>query len=208
MKNFFSRIRFPMVLSLLLLAALVTFPSAITESKYVWQEDIHITLKVDCPEQKEEADLFSADNWTLQLTNIQAIPQKDGLVLSAVEGYILPESITVMLRENTYSVFTNGLNNPEGISFDPQTGLLSIADTLLAESQGTVTVIASGQLNPDHMNGKEPVEETTPEEENAPIEETTPDEKTPPEEEITSTQNDNMVSSPTTTDTEKLTETE
>ena len=152
MKNFILRIRFRFVLPLLLLAILVTFPSTVTGSKYVWKEDIGITLKVNYPEQEITSLLsanISVDDIQLQLTNIQATTQANGLVLSVKEGYRLPESFTVQIGENSYSIYTDGLNNPEGITFDPETGMLSISDILTMNGQESITITAYALQSPE-----------------------------------------------------------
>lgn len=137
MKNFILRIRFRFVLPLLLLAILVTFPSAATKSKYVWEDNIDITLKVNYPEQ-EMTSLFSAnipvDDMQLQLTNAQDTTHDNGLVFSAEENHVLPESFTVQVGANSYSLYTDSLNNPEKVIFDPQTQMLSITDILTMKS--------------------------------------------------------------------------
>lgn len=148
MRNFVARIRFRTVLPLLLLAVLITLPLAATRSKYVWKEEIAIQLKVGVGTSQtsitsQSSDDYSSGSWALELMNIQAVATAEGLCLTPAEGYVLPESITVDIGQMTYSVKTDGTDSPEGISFDPGSGLLSIGENLIQESTGGVTVRAA-----------------------------------------------------------------
>lgn len=165
MKKFFLRIHFRRVLSFLLLATLFTIPFVVVESRYVWKEELNITLKVRYQEQEltNDSKTFSVVNCILDGKGIQ-IEDTDVLgqwILFPEKGYNLPEIMTVKIGEKEYNVYTNGQNNIDGLSFYPENGILMINDTLLADSQGIITVIASGVLNSDHnISSDNPVEDT------------------------------------------------
>lgn len=151
MKNRIQKMHTRVILPFLLLISIFTLPSVVTESKYVWNESINITLTI----QAKTSTLieFSANNWKLNLTNIESSVQEEGVVLSAQEGYILPESFTVQIGAFSFIIYTNGTDNPEGISFDPVTNLLSISESLIKEKQGEVTVVAAAVSN-ESSNGE------------------------------------------------------
>lgn len=186
MKNFVSQVRFRTLLPVLFLAVLLTLPSAATGSKYVWEDTINVELAVSYPEQGITSvglASYPSDSWIRKLQNIQATSTENGLVLTAEEGYTLPESIKVQIGGTEYVIYTNGQNCPDGLAFYPESGTLTIADDLLSKSQGTVTVIASGILSADDFDSNEPEEETEPAGETSPAEETEPVEETSPTEE-------------------------
>lgn len=132
MKRFISRIRFRIVLPLLLLATVFTLPSAVTGSKYVWEEEIDLTLKVYYSNQEITRFLSASPDNT-------CVPHTDGVLiesteipgqwmLSAKEGDTLPERVVVQIGETSYSICTDGSSNPEGVAFDPETGILSVSN--------------------------------------------------------------------------------
>ena len=100
------------------------------------------------------------------LTNIQATPTADGLVLTAQEGYVLPEYITVKIGETTFSVKTDGTEAPEGLSFDPVTGLLSVSELysgypLALQADG---IIAGQDETPEKTETEKETETAVPDE--------------------------------------------
>lgn len=150
MKNYISRVRFRNVLPFLFLAVLFTLPSTSTGSKYVWEDTINVELKVLYPESEITSllpDGYPSEFWVQELQNIQATATEEGLVLSAEEGYTLPECITVEIGQTVFSVKTDGTEAPDGIIFNPETGMLRIADSLLSDRGRTVVVIGSGIVN-------------------------------------------------------------
>lgn len=146
MKRLGSPRRLRVALPLLAMAVLLTVPSTATASKYVWQNTIDITLKVIYPDTAITSLLpegHPSEFWVQDLTDIKANATADGFVLTAAEGYTLPETITVKIGQKTFPVRTDGTQNPEGITFQPETGLLSIEQFLLDENPGGVTVSAA-----------------------------------------------------------------
>lgn len=148
MKKTAGRVCFRMVLPCLALAAILTLPSAVTWSKYVWQDEIKLTLTLNYPDQGLTSllSVFPDADCTLDGNGIriEAAEISGQWILSAEDGYTLPESIIVQVGGSGYPVDTNGQNDPETVSFDPASGALTVADSLLADSGGSVTVMASG----------------------------------------------------------------
>lgn len=152
MKRLGSPRRLRAALPLLAMAVLLTVPATATASKYVWQDTIDITLKVVYPES-EFTSLRPGGHpskfWVQDLTNIAAAPTAEGLVLTAADGYTLPGTITVKIGQQTFLVGTDGTQNPAGITFQPETGLLSIQEALIEQNPGGVTVQAAAEAKTD-----------------------------------------------------------
>ena len=70
-------------------------------------------------------------------------------MLTAADGYALPGTITVKIGQQTFSVGTDGTQNPAGITFQPETGLLSIQEALIEQNPGGVTVQAAAEAKTD-----------------------------------------------------------
>lgn len=137
MNNSVSYLRFRMILPLLFVAVLLTFPSMVTGSKYVWENKIDITLKVSYSEQNRTSiapEGYLSECWIQDLWKIQATPKAEGLVLSAEEGYILPEYIIVKIGQTAFSIKSDGTEAADGITFDPETGLLSIERSFVLQN--------------------------------------------------------------------------
>lgn len=180
------------VLFSLVLGTILALPTTVTQSKYVWQDDIQVNLKITYAGQiitSIQPEGHPSEFWVQDLTNIQATPTADGLVLTAMEGYMMPEFITVKIGQTIFSVKTDGTEHPEGITFDATSGLLSILESLIDENPGGVTVSAVA------------VYKTIPAAEEPTIGVT-------PAESDSSTQEDTNLSSTTTTESDKFTETE
>lgn len=185
MKRLVSPRRLRAVLPLLAMAVLLTVPSTATASKYVWQDTIKVKLQVVYPESVITSLLpegHPSEFWVQDLTNIKATATADGLVLTPAEGYTLPETITVKIGQQTFSVRTDSTQNPEGITFQPETGLLSIEQSLLDENPGGVTVSAAAVKMEIPVEDAPPTESTPPAEDAAPTESTAPVEDAPPTE--------------------------
>lgn len=145
MKKIISQIRFRTILPFLVMTVLLTLPSTVTGSKYVWNDTIDVELHVLYPENELTRMLperYPSEFWVQNLTNIQAMSTADGLVLTADEGYALPEYITVKIGETTFSIKTDGTEAPEGFSFDPATGLLSVSE--MYRTENSVVLQAEG----------------------------------------------------------------
>lgn len=173
MKRLGSPRRLRAALPLLAMAVLLTVPSTATASKYVWQDTIDITLKVIYPDTAITS-LFPeghpSEFWVQDLTDIKANISADGLVLTAAEGYTLPETISVKIGQQTFQVRTDGTQNPEGITFQPEAGLLSIEQFLLDENPGGVTVSAAA-MEKTVATEAAPSAESTPAADTVPAEE-------------------------------------
>lgn len=156
-----SQVRFRAVLPLLVMEVLFTLPSTSTGSKYVWEDTINISLRVFYPENEITSLLpegYPSEFWVWDFENIQAAATEEGLVLTADEGYMLPESITAKIGETTFSVKTDGTEAPEGIAFEPETGLLTISQELTAAARVTVTAPGVEIPKSEEESTKEPIE--------------------------------------------------
>lgn len=156
MKNLIVKVRFQTILPFLIVAVMLTLPSTATGSKYVWQENINVTLRITYNDQTFTSllpDGYPSEFWVQDFTNIQATPTEDGLILTVDEGYALPEYISVKIGQKTFSIRSDGTETPEGITFDPATGLLTIAESLTDENPGGVTVQAVAVLMAVPDNG-------------------------------------------------------
>ena len=200
MRRFSSNPGRKFILLTLVVGVLCTIPFSITRSKYVWKDDIVITLDVRYSDQILSSLLppnLPASDWILSLANIQATRQNDGLLLCAEQGYQLPEEITVLIGTDTYTVHTNGQENPGGIAFAPETGMLSISSILIAENPTSITVIASAEqtvpaegtampsVSPEPLATIEPTEQATHTATVKPTEQVTPTATTKPTEQVT-----------------------
>lgn len=177
MKKWISRIPFQLVLPCLVLGAVFTLPHAVTWSKYAWQDTIQITRKVNYAEQVLTRILTAVPDviCTLEGNGIKINEGENPgqWILTPEEGYALPESLIVKVGETEYIVYTNGRSNPGGISFDPEARILIIADSLLMDSQGSITLIVSGVAVLDQTNvpeNSEPVQGGEPVEDSEPVE--------------------------------------
>lgn len=152
MKRLGSPRRLRAALPLLAMAVLLTVPSTATASKYVWQDTIDVKLHVLYLNTAITSLLpagHPSEFWVQDLTNIAAAPTAEGLVLTAADGYALPGTITVKIGQQTFSVGTDGTQNPAGITFQPETGLLSIQEALIEQNPGGVTVQAAAEAKTD-----------------------------------------------------------
>lgn len=183
MKRLVSPRRLRTALPLLAMAVLLTVPSTATSSKYVWQDTIDVKLYVSYPNTVITSLLpegHPSEFWVQDLANIGAAATAEGLVLTPAEGYILPETITVKIGQQTFSVGADGTQNPEGITFQTETGLLSIEQSLLDENPGGVTVSAAAVKKEISVENAPPAESTPPAEDAAPTEGTPPEDTPAP----------------------------
>lgn len=149
MKNFILHHNPCAILPILIIAILYTLPSTTTEGKYVWKETINLELIIKYNETVGTVSLDNSNDmnpvsnyWVQELSNIQATPTTDGLILVAEEGYTLPEFITLTIGQTISNIKTDGTNAPEGIIFDPESGLLSIQQSLFYNKPSEVIVSA------------------------------------------------------------------
>lgn len=127
-------IPFRLLFPCLVLVAVLTIDPGLSGSKYVWREDIIITLKVNYSDGGISP--LPETLWKLEITGIgiETTQVPGQWILYAEEGYALPESLLIKIGEMEYRVYTDGQNNPEEISFEPGTGMLILAESLLLDS--------------------------------------------------------------------------
>lgn len=157
MKKRISHMGIPQVLLCLLGGVVVTLPFSVTGSKYVWQDDLQIILKVDYDEQNAAGNLSVSPETlcTLEGTGIWIKPTgiSGQWFLRPEEGYLLPETFTVEIGGMEYVGYTDGQGNPQGISYDAETGILTISDCLLENDRGRITVIVNGLTDRESVGG-------------------------------------------------------
>ena len=105
-----------------------------------------VSLTILYPETELTSILITAPymGCIFERTGIQIVGNSGQWNLSAEEGYSLPETITVKIGENVYTVYTNGQGNQEGITFEQETGMLTVAEGLIGND--SVTITANGQI--------------------------------------------------------------
>ena len=135
-------IPFRLLFPCLVLVAVLTIDPGLSGSKYVWREDIIITLKVNYSDGGISP--LPETLWKLEITGIgiETTQVPGQWILYAEEGYALPESLLIKIGEMEYRVYTDGQNNPEEISFEPGTGMLILAESLLLDSSLELRIIA------------------------------------------------------------------
>ncbi len=146
MKRFIFPMNFKTVFPFLLVTVIFTLPYTPTISKYVWKDEIKLNLTILYPETELTSILITAPymGCIFEGTGIQIVGNSGQWNLSAEEGYSLPETITVKIGENVYTVYTNGQGNQEGITFEQETGMLTVAEGLIGND--SVTITANGQI--------------------------------------------------------------
>lgn len=148
MNKFISNVRFRVIFTGLVFAILITAPSVLTWSKYVWEENITLNLKVNLNTQQDITGM------AFMVSNVTGILDGKGIkleetetygqwMLSPEKGYTLPETILVRIGDTEYTVNTNGQKNEDAITFDPEKGLLTITNSLLSDSKEKITIIAN-----------------------------------------------------------------
>lgn len=165
MKEHFPKGRVLRGIPFLLAATLFTLPLAATQSKYVWEEEIPITLSVQYPDTVITSILLATPlvDCRLEGTGLQ-IQETENFgqwLVVPEQGYGLPEFLMVKIGDTEYLLSTNGGEQPAGITFDPAQGLLTISLELLPVDGTGVTVIADGvpqQATPV----EQPVQQATP----------------------------------------------
>ena len=93
---------------------------------------------------------FEVKNLTFDFTDDEIVTDEDVVItFTAGEGYNLPETIVITIDGEEYTVYTNDVDeNPEGITFDVETGTLTITKALLQDVK-TITITAEGTEKED-----------------------------------------------------------
>lgn len=124
------------------------------------------TEENEADEDDEKATLtFEVKNLTFDFTDDEIVTDEDVVItFTAGEGYELPETIIITIDGEEYTVYTSeeeSGKNPEGITFDIETGTLTISKDLLKDAEA-ITIAAEGvekeddEENPDADNKDEP----------------------------------------------------
>ncbi len=96
---------------------------------------------------KKASISFEVKNITFDFTDDNVVTDEDIVItFTASEGYELPETIIITLDGEEYTIYTgkeDGEKNPEGITFDIETGTLTISKDLLKNVK-SIAIIAEG----------------------------------------------------------------
>ena len=117
----------------------------------------------EADEDEEKATLtFEVKNLTFDFTDDEIVTDEDVVItFTAGEGYELPETIIITIDGEEYIIYTSEEDsdkNPEGITFDTETGTLTISKDLL-ENAEAITIAAEGVKKEDEES--EDKEETS-----------------------------------------------
>lgn len=116
----------------------------------------------DTEENKEGEDeedtvslTFEVKNLTFDFTDDEIVTDEDVVItFTAGEGYELPETIVITIDDKEYIIYTSAEDsekNPEGITFDIETGTLTVSKDLLEEAEA-ITIAAEGVKKEDEEN--------------------------------------------------------
>ncbi len=102
----------------------------------------------EADEDEDKATLtFEVKNLTFDFTDEEIVTDEDVVItFTAGEGYELPETITITIDGEEYIVYTSAEDcdkNPDGITFDIETGTLTISKDLLKDVE-SITITAEG----------------------------------------------------------------
>ncbi len=139
------------------------------------------TERGEAAEDDEKAAItFEVKNLTFDFTDDEIVTDEDVVItFTAGEGYELPETIVITIDGEEYIVYTSEADsdkNPDGITFDTETGTLTISKDLL-EDVKAITITAEGvekedeesedkEENPDADNKDESEDKDTTDKEN------------------------------------------
>lgn len=117
----------------------------------------------EADEDEEKATLtFEVKNLTFDFTDDEIVTDEDVVItFTAGEGYELPETIIITIDGEEYIIYTSEEDsdkNPEGITFDTETGTLTISKDLLEDAEA-ITIAAEGVKKEDEES--EDKEETS-----------------------------------------------
>ncbi len=110
-------------------------------------------------EEEEQATItFAVTNLTFDFSDDKIVADEDVVItFTAGEGYELPETIVITMDGEEYIIYTSAEDsdkNPEGFTFDAETGTLTISKDLLKEVKA-ITITAEGIKKEE----EDPVEE-------------------------------------------------
>ena len=117
----------------------------------------------EADEDEEKATLtFEVKNLTFDFTDDEIATDEDVVItFTAGEGYELPETIIITIDGEEYIIYTSEEDtdkNPKGITFDTETGTLTISKDLLEDAEA-ITIAAEGVKKEDEES--EDKEETS-----------------------------------------------
>ena len=117
----------------------------------------------EADEDEEKATLtFEVKNLTFDFTDDEIVTDEDVVItFTAGEGYELPETIIITIDGEEYIIYTSEEDsdkNPKGITFDTETGTLTISKDLLEDAEA-ITIAAEGVKKEDEES--EDKEETS-----------------------------------------------
>lgn len=108
------------------------------------------------PDEKA-AITFEVKNLTFDFTDDEIATDEDVVItFTAGEGYELPETIVITIDGEEYTIYTadeESGKNPEGITFDAETGTLTISADLLKDAEA-ITITAEGIKKEDEESAE------------------------------------------------------
>ena len=117
------------------------------------------TEENEATEDDEKATLtFEVKNLTFDFTDDEIVTDEDVVItFTAGEGYELPETIIITIDGVEYIIYTSEEDsdkNPDGITFDIETGTLTISKDLLKDAEA-ITIAAEGVEKEDEESKEE-----------------------------------------------------
>jgi len=117
------------------------------------------TEENEADEDEEKATLtFEVKNLTFDFTDDEIATDEDVVItFTAGEGYELPETIIITIDGVEYIIYTSEEDsdkNPDGITFDIETGTLTISKDLLKDAEA-ITIAAEGVEKEDEESNEE-----------------------------------------------------
>lgn len=117
------------------------------------------TEENEADEDEEKATLtFEVKNLTFDFTDDEIVTDEDVVItFTAGEGYELPETIIITIDGVEYIIYTSEEDsdkNPDGITFDIETGTLTISKELLSNAEA-ITIAAEGVEKEDEESNEE-----------------------------------------------------
>lgn len=117
------------------------------------------TEENEADKDDEKATLnFEVKNLTFDFTDDEIVTDEDVVItFTAGEGYELPETIIITIDGEEYIIYTSEEDsdkNPDGITFDIETGTLTISKDLLSDAE-SITIAAEGVEKEDEESNEE-----------------------------------------------------
>ncbi len=130
-----------------------------------------VVIRLECVEEVPEEDeneaveddkkttlTFEVKNLTFDFSDGEIVTDEDVVItFTAGEGYEQPETIIITIDDEEYIIYTseeNSNKNPEGITFDIETGTLTISKDLLKDAEA-ITIAAEGIEKEDEESKEE-----------------------------------------------------